>query len=701
MALAAALLLGTLVPTADAAKRKAKGPTPAALVKDLHRAKTKAKRRTAVVKLLGALGVQVRTPKGKPLVRRDTVVGRSFFLYDFEAAILAEAWRSGRRIPVSDLAGQLQETGYRPKGKDLGAVALARGISTGSRYGLRRKSLAIGVLRELGRRGKVRNDVRKLRGKSTLDPIQAHLLRIGWAQMVRSRAVQRERSRKSRRRAAAPRAASPGVATPRVALTGVDSTCKAGAGKGYWDLDDRIGTVKRGGQDGLTGWGISKVFDSVKGVALKRVLSEAANGVLDTVGKAKKLADIPRDAIHASILLINIVTQAPERVEPAHWNHEPGQGNVLEIPVRVVNTEAIKMPERVDCGPLAGMKFPPKGPVANVPITWATPDLANHGEVICGEGCQKTGSDGYARLRVRLNDEQPFPSVGIEREQTNTTMALARIAEGVMGTDPERSSYWAGLLVAKEGGNLGITRWWVRYHGQPQLVLRMRNRDVLQSRGAFGVANGSGPIVREVTAEMPLRPGLGLGDPAADAAVAGRAWWGEGTIAWRELRHQQVGKWCSYSNGAGLYNTILSGHGRPGAMRARITWDPERKGGGLGLGTHLDVVTQPSYRTRNVVTQTWGEDTCPDEDGEGEIRLRPEMLGAWGGPTATWQQHCWESCRRTGIDTGRSADPVWRRGPDWGRASGGVVAVSEGSHRYSDGTGDWHSESRYEIVAIP
>ncbi|MCK9249922.1 MAG: hypothetical protein M0P31_13235 [Solirubrobacteraceae bacterium] len=704
VALAAALLLGTLAPPADAAKRKAKAPTPAALVKGLHKAKTKAKRRNAVVKLLGSVGVQVRTAKGRPLVRQGTVVGHSFFLYDFEASILAEAWRSGDRVKVADLAERLDAVGFGPagKGKALRATALARGIKAGSRYALRRKSRAVRLLRELGRRGKVRNDVRKLRSSSSLDPIQAHLLQIAWAQMVRSEVVRRERSAKGRKRAATTRAVGPGVATPRAASSGGSPTCPAGgARKGLQDLQDRIGSAKRGGQDGLTGWGISKVLDSVKGFALKRALSETANGFLDKYGKVKKLVDIPRDAIHAGILLINLKVEAPEVLEPVHWNHEAGQGNVLEIPVRVVNTGAIDVPEQVACGPLAGMKFPPKGPVKDIPITWATPDLANHGEIVCDAGCHKTGPDGVARLRVRLHDEEPFPAIGAERQKTNTSMALARIAEGIMGTDPERASYWAGLLVGKDGNNLGITRWWVHYHGQPRLLLRMRNRDVLQSRGAFGASNGSGPIVREVTAEMPLRPGLGQGDAALDAAMAGRAWWGEAAIVWRQLRHDQTGKWCAYSNGAGLYDTFLSGHGKPGAMRAYITWDPERKGAGLGLQTNLDIVTRPSYRTRNVVTKTWEQDTCPDGDGEGEVQLPTAMLGAWGGTTAAWQEHCWERCRRTGIDTGRSADPVWRRGPDWGRASGGVVAVSEGHHGYSDGTGDWWSESRYEIVAVP
>jgi hypothetical protein len=66
-------------------------------------------------------------------------------------------------------------------------------------------------------------------------------------------------------------------------------------------------------------------------------------------------------------------------------------------------------PERnVRCGPLTGLKYPEKGPMAGVPVAWDAffsgfDKLMEHGVIVRQD--TETGPDGIAMLVVRPNDE--------------------------------------------------------------------------------------------------------------------------------------------------------------------------------------------------------------------------------------------------------------------------------------------------------
>ena len=473
---------------ADARRRRQRGPSPSALVAKVRKAKNPKQRAKAVTRMLGALHVQVRTPKGRALTR-GSVVGRSVYLYDFSARALGEAWKRGERVPLSEVAGRLELAGFSRRGRSLSAQRLAKAIRTGVRAGVKRRSLAMRVFQQLGRGHRAKIDARKLRAGGSLDPIQAQLLYVSWAQTVYGEVARRRGAR----------------ASGPLAQASLKPICKY-TGEPRDRVSTALDTVQSAGQDGLVGWGFKKLWGVLEGGRLRKaIIGEAADGVLD---KVNKIRDIPLDGIHGAILAFSIRTVAPERVDPVHWNHDESERNVLEIPVRVVMLD--DLPERIDCGPLAGMKFPRKGPVPNVPVTWNSAKLENHGQVICEERCSKdpigytikTGPDGTATLRLRLNTE-PMPAVGEELEETDVTRALVRFQEP-FGSDPDKISYWMQYIAYKDGVNLGMTRWWVRYHKEPQLTLRFSVRDDHKDSDASGELVWTYDSTYWVTGEVPL-----------------------------------------------------------------------------------------------------------------------------------------------------------------------------------------------------
>ena len=164
------------------------------------------------------------------------------------------------------------------------------------------------------------------------------------------------------------------------------------------------------------------------------------------------------DAIHGSILAYGVYVYSPDKVVRGHYGHN-GPADPMTFRTKVFMVD--DLPENlIQCAWLAGVTLPPKGPIADVLVLWATEDLDDHGNFDCGWPCgSKTGADGIASLVFTPFEEVVDPGVGILVEETGTTTGVAMYQskhKNVVGTVNQ-------VFTPKSGE----ARWFIEYHRPP------------------------------------------------------------------------------------------------------------------------------------------------------------------------------------------------------------------------------------------
>lgn len=633
----------------------AKSATPAKsaklLVASLQRAHGAKAQQKAMLSVMRKLGIAVYTGSGKALVRRASVA-RHAFLYDFELAPLVASRARGDRVSVADLAGRLNQAGLHPPGKELTPKALAGAFAASARADLKRPrrtaALPALVLRELGRTDKPKVNIAKLRADSSLDPIQAQLVLVAFAQVVYGSPAGGKASGPSARASSA------------------TDVC-AGA-------NEVKEAFLSGGADGFGGKLLKKV---IKGKLTKKILSESQQ-------KALKKALAIEDAVHGAALALSVsVHGEPEKVGPAHYNHAAGEQNVLQIHIKVEMLDDYGK-VAVKCGPLAGIKFPKKGGIPKVPMHWETPKLADHGQVICDAGCKQTGDDGVATLTLVLKSER-IPGYGLQQEDTDNADAIADY-QSAFGAGLADGSFWAQYITPKYGG----VRWFVDYHKEPTLSLRLSAREDVTftnvSEGVVGnkeLTSGEGGGHYAIGSEVPL----GL------IESNGMSWWaGSAPIHWGTFSFsRQYGmKLCQ---GAGLQRIDYGGYG---PTAGELVVDSVQKDVGAApadLALTFHAGREPGY-TRT--TDAFAEDGCP-----GHSASLPSTW--WPGGAFTLAQG---GVRTISYSNGPGASPTyrvtgWQPGPDT-HGAGGVYAYRDLPYATSAFLGtDLSGLTRLEVVASP
>ena len=161
---------------------------------------------------------------------------------------------------------------------------------------------------------------------------------------------------------------------------------------------------------------------------------------------------------------IGFVGVSPQQ-QTTHYGppgHESDAGDQLRFSVQVIMRD--EYPETlIDCGALAGFKFPKKGPVPGVTIVWrehgtSGGGLDAHGEVAFELDDGKTGPDGIATMKFTPKAEG-FAGVGRVRQASGgeSAMPLYLSAFGnVLGSLVQ----W---LVPKGRRDTGFS-WFLTYH---------------------------------------------------------------------------------------------------------------------------------------------------------------------------------------------------------------------------------------------
>ncbi|MEO9256170.1 MAG: hypothetical protein ABI305_11545, partial [Tepidiformaceae bacterium] len=154
-----------------------------------------------------------------------------------------------------------------------------------------------------------------------------------------------------------------------------------------------------------------------------RNIGKFAAGFIDIAGKAIQAVAFPLDALHGSVLAFSIKVEALADNLKTHYGHETA-GTPLEFPVRVSMLD--NLPKKlIDCGWMAGLTFPKKGPIPLIKMDWDTGALESHGTTTCGVSCQITNDDGIATLKFQPKQEQA-PYTGPLTSETGRVEASAQ-----------------------------------------------------------------------------------------------------------------------------------------------------------------------------------------------------------------------------------------------------------------------------------
>src|SRR5690606_9749311 len=214
-------------------------------------------------------------------------------------------------------------------------------------------------------------------------------------------------------------------------------------------------TLQQSGADRcvFVGDKLKETYGKLWGTILNLLAQKVAMGL--------RLADASLDAIHGMMLAYSVRVSELDDTLSTHYGpagHEPGAGGALHFRVKVEMLDDVGE-LLTQCGWLAGIQFPAKGPIPNVKMTWMdSGNLETHGALECGAGCQKTGSDGVATLTFIPKDEA-HPGEGCQVEETGVVSGIA-LYQSTYGNNLGRINEWAT-------SKSGMTRWFVTHHEQP------------------------------------------------------------------------------------------------------------------------------------------------------------------------------------------------------------------------------------------
>jgi hypothetical protein len=361
LALAAVLL----VPATAGAKRPASRAAQAATIaKAVTKAKTDKARRAAVLRALKLAGVGVYSGRGRAIQRGAERTARDPFLYSFELTGLVTELRRKQRTTFAEVVTRLQQVGLRRRGgKTLTASRLAAAVAKAVRTARKHPrsargsgALLVGAI-ALRRHG-------RLTSKAKLDALQA------W--IVEAEIIGRAR---------------------RAGKASMLRRARAAAAKPCFSGQRRAGKA-------------------VKGLG----------GIADAVDDVAKFAvNVVAQPLHMAGIALAVEMTAPpaEQVTSTHYG-PVGHGGTPNAGRKLVFTVEVRMlaepPETlIRCGPLAGLKLPHKGPIADVPINWdgivsdGIATLERHGRIVQQDAATDRG--GSAALVFEPKDEV-VPSKG-------------------------------------------------------------------------------------------------------------------------------------------------------------------------------------------------------------------------------------------------------------------------------------------------
>lgn len=437
--LAGVALLATAAPqvaVAQEASAARKAPSQAAAAKRLAgavlAARTGPARERAIRRIMKALEIGVVTRDGQPMVVSPKPnSAQRFHLYDFELRAMATGLQRKDTFSLDDVAARLTKAGLglgamKPFPPELLRLALHSAVREAARRPRSKRALLSLVVRELGRR----------RGMDLARPLPAEQIKLD---ALQSFLITADFVIPVLRKIPAPSGASRS-AGPRARAAALTDVCDR-----YNEAVDRLDKALEEAQGGKIG---KRVNDEIEGA----IADKAVEGMTGRRATRWGIKNLPRWAVrgawrigklasrlnvvkqlagaaHAAVLAGAIEVSAPSELPETHYLHREGEtGRQLTFEVSVVMTVDLGK-AAVKCGALAGMKFPPPGPVEGVPILWdqVQSQLApRHGRFSdCGTPCTtNTGMDGKARLTFFPKSEA-FPGVGMAKEDVGAVSGLA------------------------------------------------------------------------------------------------------------------------------------------------------------------------------------------------------------------------------------------------------------------------------------
>lgn len=383
------------------------------LAEGVFQAQSEEDRYQALLSVMRAFNVGVYTQEGEPVLRGAERGEADFYLYEFQLRGMARSLGLGDLWSLEDVAIALDSAGLRhadaPVTADELWTALGSGLARAQQQPDERASLPGLLVIALDAVDPAAEAQAPSADDVRLDALQYWLLIAD-------------------------------TTVPFIAAEWPLGGSSTAAGRGLASLrpqqDPCTGII---GDSIHDGWGLLGSILKDVSPPLKKLLNTAA-GVLA--------------AHQAALLAYSIEVKALEpQVGPTHYGHEtPGK----ELQFRIQVTMLDDVPDAyVKCGPLAGVPFPPKGPIAGVEVLWLTGELKKHGEVVCGPTCEKTGPDGIATLVFKPKSERQ-PNQGIQREARGLVEGVARWGTRFGNTYGQVAQY----LTPKSG----TIAWTVTYH---------------------------------------------------------------------------------------------------------------------------------------------------------------------------------------------------------------------------------------------
>lgn len=409
--------------------------------------------------IMRSLGVNVVTGQGRPLVIvREPGAAGYFALYDFELRALAQQLRAGTTLTPGVVAAQLTAAAggtLTVEGKPLDATLLTAALDEGARAALHHPAgsgaTTMLLLRALGlaHRGRRYDLARRPQAAAVaLDPLQSLLVHLALTMPSLRRlhlhgpgappAVHGGGShgvRHGRRRAHVAVSVA-GICQRIVTAQNALQTAIANAVHSVGEKT-AIGQMVAFGQGKLQGAledAMAKfmVSDTEKAAGKKaaQTFEKGLTDASDSVGEFLSVVD----AIHDVFLASMVQVQVSGGAQQTHWSHGDGvTGKPMQFSVEVWMPFDLGK-AAVNCGPLAHLQFPAKGPIKGVPVMWGqtpvhdgllgvllhpidavtddvlSPAMATTscGTLPCSTA---TGADGIARLTVTPNSE-PIPGIG-------------------------------------------------------------------------------------------------------------------------------------------------------------------------------------------------------------------------------------------------------------------------------------------------
>jgi hypothetical protein len=385
------------------------------LSRRLLQATTDRARYRATLDTLESLRLPIVTSAGRLLSRGAEDAPKGFNIYQFEVRVLANALKRRHKTTLDQLSSEFASYGLVRDGKPIPPSVLHEHLraATAGNYtrGGYQASIGILLVEHLGRQHGGSFDVRRRDIASetvSLDPVQAFVLHL---EVILA-------ATRVRRTAAALFEAQPKPCDDDVSTT--------------------LGELMPAGK-----WAVT---------------------LFRWAGAPVRAAAITLDAIHGPLLAFSVSVKATtKQFQFTHYGpsrHVSNADKVLYFGVKVEMLDDLGA-STVNCGRLAGVKFPRQGPVKGVPLTWDTAVLERHGTLHRSPSDGRTGPDGIAELIFDPKSEN-YAAAGLSKSEGGLVAGTA-LYQSAFANIPGSV---AQLLFPKWAG----MRFEVAFHDTPVLL---------------------------------------------------------------------------------------------------------------------------------------------------------------------------------------------------------------------------------------